>query len=110
MIPLFAKQLVISNSVFRKVNQQEISQHNTIHSYSSATIYITNFVDCYSEQKTKTLIVHDERNSIDEGTFGQDVAIKLKETIDKCKLNFIPYRAAEKRSERRRLLRKTNKE
>ena len=56
MLPRFAKQLVISDSTFRKVNQHDISQQTAIHSYSSATIGdISNVVDCYSPgAKTET--------------------------------------------------------
>ena len=49
MLPRFAKQLFISDSTFRKVNQHDISQQTAIHSYSSATIGdISNVVDCFS--------------------------------------------------------------
>ena len=60
MVPRFAKQLVISDSTFRKVNQHDISQQTAIHSYSSATIGdISNVVGCYYPgAKTETLIVH----------------------------------------------------
>ena len=39
-VPRFAKQLVISDRTFRKVNQHDISQQTAIHSNSSATIAI----------------------------------------------------------------------
>ena len=56
MIPRFAKQLVISDSNFRKVNQLDISLQNAIHSYSSATIVISNVVDCdFPGATTETL-------------------------------------------------------
>ena len=60
MVPRFAKQLVISDCTFRKVNQNDISQQTAIHSYSSATKEdISNVVYCYSPRaKTETLIVH----------------------------------------------------
>ena len=38
MIPRFAKQLIISDSTYRKINHQDISQQTAKHSYSSATI------------------------------------------------------------------------
>ena len=96
MVPRFAKQLVISDSTFRKVNQHDISQQTAIHSYSSATIGdISNVVDCYSPgAKTETLIVHVGHNSIDKGVSGQEAATQLKETVDKCMQKFKPHRVA----------------
>ena len=60
MVHRFARQLVISDSTFRKVNQHDILQQTAIHAYSSETIGdISNLVDCYSPGvKTETLIVH----------------------------------------------------
>ena len=68
MVPRFAKQLVISDSTFRKVNQRDISQHTAMNSYSSSLIGdISNVVDCYSPgAKTETLIVHVGHNSIEK--------------------------------------------
>ena len=72
MVPRFAKQLVLPDSSFRKLNQHDISQQTAIHSYSSATIGdFSNVVDCYSpEAKTETLIVHASHNSIGKGNSG----------------------------------------
>ena len=55
MVPRFAKQLVISDSTFRKVNQHDISQQTAIQSCSSPKIGdISDVVDCYSPgAKTK---------------------------------------------------------
>ena len=94
MVPRFAKQLVISDSTFWKLNQHDISQQTVIHSYSSATLGdISNVVDCYSPgAKTETLIVG--HNSIDKGVSGQEAATQLKETVDKCMQNFKPRRVA----------------
>ena len=96
MVPRFAKQVVISDSTFRKVNQHDISQQTAIHSYSSTTLGdISNLVGCYSPgAKTETLNVHVGRNSIDKGVSGQEAATQLKEKIDKRMQKFKPHRVA----------------
>ena len=96
MVPRFAKQLVISDNTFRKVNQHDISQQTANHSYSSATIGdISNVDDCYSPgAKTETLIVHVGHNSIDKGVSGQKAATELKKTVGKCMQKFKPHRVA----------------
>ena len=96
MVTRFGKQLVISDSTFRKVNQHDISRQTEIHSYSFATIGdISNVVDCYSPgAKTETLIVHVGHNSIDKVVSGQEAATQLKETVDKCMQKFKSYRVA----------------
>ena len=90
LVPRFAKQLVISDITFRKVNQHDISQQTAIHSYSSATIGdISNVVECYSpEAKRETLIVHVNHNSIHKGVSGQEAATQFKETVEKCMQKF----------------------
>ena len=48
VIPRFTKQLLISESTYRKINQQVILQQTAIHSYSSARIKdIGNVVETY---------------------------------------------------------------
>ena len=96
MVTRFGKQLVISDSTFRKVNQHDVSRQTEIHSYSPATIRdISNVVDCYSPRaKTETLIVHVGHNSIDKGVSGQEAATQLKETVDKSMQKFKPHRVA----------------
>ena len=80
MITRFAKQLVISESTFCKVNQHEISQQTAIFSYSFETIgYISNVVDSFSPAaRTETLVVHVGHNLIDKGVSGQEAATQLK--------------------------------
>ena len=96
MVPRFAKQLVISDSTFRKVNRHDISQQAAIHLYSSATIGdISNVVDCYSPgAKTETSIVHVGNNSIGKGVSGQEAATQLNKTVDKCMQKFKSHRVA----------------
>ena len=95
-LPQFAKQLVLSDSTFRKVNQHVISHQTAIQSYSSATIKdISNKVDCYSPgAKTETLIVHVSHNSIGKAVSGQEAANQLKKTFHKCTQKFKPQRVA----------------
>ena len=96
VITRFAKQLLISDSTYRKINQQDISQQTAIHSYSSATIkYIGIVVETYSPgAKTETLVLHAGHNSIDKGLSGQDAAMQIKDTVDKCMKKLKPYRVA----------------
>ena len=86
MIPPFAKQLLISDSTYRKINQQDISQQTAIYSYSSATIKdIGTVVEIYSlGAKTETLVLHAGHNSIDKSLSGQVAAMQMKDTVDKC--------------------------
>ena len=42
----------------------------------------------------ETLIVHVGHNSIDKGVSGQEAAIQLKETVDKCLQKFKPHLVA----------------
>ena len=94
MIPRFAKQLLISDSTYRKINQQDISQQTAIHSYSSATIKnIGIVVGTYSPgAKTETLVLHAGKNSIDKRLSGQDAAMQMKGTVDECMKKFKPHR------------------
>ena len=96
VIPRFAKQLLISDSTYRKINQPGISQQTAIHSYSSATIKdIGNVVETYSPgAKTETLVLHAGHNSIDKGLSGQDSAMQMKDTVDKCMKMLKPHRVA----------------
>ena len=95
-IPRFAKQLLISDSTHRKINQEDISQQTAIHSYSSATIKdIRNVVETYSPgSKTENLVLHAGHNSTDKGLSGQDAAMQMKVTVDKCMKKLKPHRVA----------------
>ena len=86
VIPRFAKQLLTSNSTYRKINQHDISQQMKIHSHSSVTIKdIENAVETYSPgAKTEALVLHAGHNSIDKSSSGQDTAMQMKDTVDKC--------------------------
>ena len=95
VIPRFAKQHLISDSIYRKINQQDISQQTAIISYSSATIKDIGIVETYSlGAKTETLVLHAGHNSIDKGLSGQDAAMQMKDTIDKCMKKLKPHRVA----------------
>ena len=96
VIPRFAKQLLKSDSAYRKINQQDISQQTAKHSYSSATIKaIGNVVETYSPgAKTETLVLHAGHNAIDKGLSGQDAAMQMKDTVDKCMKKLKPHRVA----------------
>ena len=96
VIPRFARQLLISDSTYCRINQQDISQQTAIHSYSSATIKdIGNVVETYSPgAKTETLVLHAGHNSIDKGLSGQDAAMQMKVTVDKCMKKLKPHRVA----------------
>ena len=96
VIPRFAKQLLISHRTYRKINQQDISQQTAIHSYSSATIKdVGNVVETYSPgAKMETLALHAGHNSIDKGLSGQDAAMQMKDTVDKCMKKLKPHRVA----------------
>ena len=96
VIPRFVKQLLISDSTLRKINQQDISQQTAIHLYSSATIKDKgNVVETYSPgAKTENLVLHAGYNSIDQGLSGQDAAMQMKDTVDKCMKKLKPRRVA----------------
>ena len=96
VIPRFANQLLISDSTNRKINQQDISQQTAIHSYSSATIKdIGNVFETFSPgAKTETLVLHVGHNSIDKGLSGQDAAMQMKDTVDKCMKKLKPHHLA----------------
>ena len=95
VIPRFGKQLLISNSTNRKINQQDISQQTVIVSYSSATSKdIGNVVETYSPgANTETLVINAGKNSIDKGLYGQDASMQMKDTVDKCTKMLKPHRA-----------------
>ena len=92
----FSKQLLILDSTYRKINQQNISQQTAIHSHSSATIKdIGNVVDTFSPgAKRETLELQAGHNSIDKGLSGQDAAMQKKDTVDNCMKNSKPHRVA----------------
>ena len=96
VIPRFAKQHLLSDSTYLKINQQDISQQTAIHSYSSATIKdIGNVVETYSPgAKTETLVLHARHNSIDKSLSRQDAAMQMKDTVDKCMKKLKPHRVA----------------
>ena len=96
VIPYFEKQLLISDSAYRKINKRNISQQTAIHSYSSAIIkHIRNVVETYSPgAKTETLVLHAEHNSIDKGLSEQDAAMQVKDTVDSCMKKLKPHRVA----------------
>ena len=84
MIPRFAKQLLISDSTHRKINQQDILQQTAILSYSSATLkYIGNVIETYYPgAMTDSLVLHAGHNSNDKGLSGQDAAMQMKGIVD----------------------------
>ena len=96
MITRFGKQLLVSDSTYRKINQQNILQQAAIHSYSSAKIkFIGDVIETYSpEAKTETLVLHAGHNLIDKGLSGQDTAMQMKDTVDRCMKMLKPYRLA----------------
>ena len=68
------KNFIISDSSYRKTNQQDIGPLTAIHSYSSATINdVNNIVDKYTyEPKVETRVMHVGHKSIDEGLTGKE--------------------------------------
>ena len=96
MITRFGKQLLVSDSTYRKINQQNILQQTAIHSYSSAKIkFIRYVIETYSpEAKTETLVLHAGHNLIDKGLSGQDTAMQMKDTVDRCMKLVKPHRLA----------------
>ena len=78
---------MLSSFYYRRTHTPiSIRKTSAIHSYSSATIKdIGNVVEIYSPGvKTKTLVLHAGQNSIDKGLYGQDAAMQMKDTVDKC--------------------------
>ena len=96
VIPYFEKQLLKSDSAYRKINKRDISQQTAILSYSSAIIKdIRNVVETYSPgAKTETLVLHSGHNSIDKGLSEQDAAMQMKDTVDNCMKKLKPHRVA----------------
>ena len=96
VIPRFAKQLLLSDSTYRKINQQDISQQTAIHSYSLATIKgIENVVETNSPRaETESLVLHAGHNSIDKSLSGQDAAMQMKDTVHKCMKKLKLHRVA----------------
>lgn len=66
-IPPWAKTLVLSDSTYRKLKQQEIAVSTAIHSYSGATIIeLQQKVDAYPQNsRAEHIIIHAGHNSID---------------------------------------------
>ena len=87
---------MISDSTYRTINQQDISQQTEIHSYSLANIKnIGNVVETYSPgAKTETLVLHAGDNSIDKVLSGQDAAFQIKDTVDRCIKKLKPHQVA----------------
>ena len=56
---------------------------------------IGNVVETYSPgAKTETLVLHAGHYSIDKGLSGQDAAMQMKDTVDKCMKKLKPHRVA----------------
>ena len=73
-VPRFAKNFIISDSSYRKINQQDFGPLTAIHSYSSANINdVNNIVDKYTyEPKVETRVMHVGHKSIDAGLTGKE--------------------------------------
>ena len=77
-VPRFTKQLIISDSSYKLVGQNDISNDAAIHSYPSSTIKDpNNITDNCAPTKAECLIIHTEHNSIDQGTTVEDARKEL---------------------------------
>ena len=85
-VPRFTKQLIISDSSYKLVRQNDISNDAAIHSYpSSTTKDLNNIIDNYAPStKAECLIIHSGHNSIDKGTAGEDAAKELGDLFRLC--------------------------
>ena len=79
-VPRFTKQLIITDSSYKLVRHNCISNDAAIHSYSSSTIKdLNNIIDKYAPStKAECLIIHTGHNSIYQGTAGEDAAKGLE--------------------------------
>ena len=95
-VPRFTKQLIISDSSYKLVRQNDISNDAAIHSYPSSTIKdLNNIIDNYAPStKAECLIIHTGHNSIDQGTAGEDAAKELGVVLSKCVSKIKPYKVA----------------
>ena len=95
-VPRFTKQLIISDSSYKLVRQDDISNDAAIHSYPSSTIKdLNNIIDNYAPStKAECLIIHTGHNSIDQGTTGEDAAKELGVVLSKCVNKIKPYKVA----------------
>ena len=94
-VPRFTKQLIISDSLYKLVRQNDISNDAAIHSYPSSTIKdLKNIIDNYAPStKAECLIIHSGHNSIDQGTAG-DAAKELGVVLSKCVNKIKLYKVA----------------
>ena len=95
-VPRFTKQLIISDSSYKLVRQNAISNDAAIHSYPSSTIKDLNkIIDNYAPStKAECLIIHSGHNSIDQGTAGEDAAKELGVVLSKSVNKIKPYKVA----------------
>lgn len=95
-VPKFSKHLVISDSTYKLVQQNDITHDTAIHSYPSAGIKdINNVIEQYSPgTKTESLILHFGHNSIDQGSKGKDAAAEFSEVVSKSIRKLKPHNVA----------------
>ena len=76
VVPRFTKQLIISDSSYKLVHQNDISNDAFILFYPySATKDLNNIIDNYVPlTKAECLIIQTGHNSIDQGNSGEDAA------------------------------------
>ena len=91
-VPRFTKQLIISDSSYKPVRRNDISNDAAIHFYPSSTIKdLNNIIDNYAPStKAECLIIHSGHNSIDQSTAGEELGVVLSKCINKIK----PYKVA----------------
>ena len=94
--PRFTKQLIISDSSYKQVRQNDISNDAAIHSYPSSTIKVlNNIIENFAPStKAECLIIHSGHNSIDQGTAGEDAAKELGVVLSKSVNKLKPYKVA----------------
>ena len=84
----------MSDSSYRKINQQDIGPLTAIHSYSSATFKKNKKVLLTNILLVEKLVMHVGHNCIDRGQNGKKPCEQLSETIEKSIKNLKPQRVA----------------
>ena len=81
-IPRSTKNVILSDSLYKKVQAKYLSPSTAIHSYPSAKVQdFSNIVEQNNGyHKTEILIIHIGHNNIDSGNSGFEAASILKET------------------------------
>ena len=95
-VPRFTKQLIISDSSYKLVRQNGISNNAAIDPYPSSTLKdLNNIIDNYGPStKTKCLIILTGHISIDQGTAGDDATKDLGVVLPKCVNKIKRYKVA----------------